>query len=458
MKTKEKHSKSKLIYDSERLKLLLAIGALAFIILWKLTYWIRSHHNENQEWSHSDQFSMEVSLPPEQKEKKPVAEEEEKQTNLLDGAAYLPEPIQFTVKPGDNLAAHFQQAGLDSKILHEVLAIDKKHSLYLKKIYPGQNLQIQTNHQEEFLSLQLDIDPITSLIVERQNNGKLLSRLEDKPVEKRIAFGGGKIHDSLFMAGKHAKLDDTLIMELASVFAYDIDFAQDIKPNDSFKVLFEEHFVNGEKIGNGSIVAAEFYTNGKKYQAIRYQDGNGQPVYYAPNGKSLKKAFIRTPVEYTRISSHFNLKRQHPVLHTIRAHRGVDYAAPTGTPVKAAGNGKVIFAGKKGGYGNVIILQHGTKYTTLYGHLSGFTKNLKKGKTISQGEIIGYVGSTGLASGPHLHFEFRVDGVHHDPLTVAIPYADGVSDKSKSQFLAYSKGLLKQMDKQSKVLIARNEL
>lgn len=456
MKTKDKNSKTKVIYDSDQIKLLLAIVALAFVLFWKLSYLISNRHND-VEWNSPEQYSMEVALPAEPIEK-PQEEKPKKQTSLLDDPAYLPEPWQFTVKPGDNLAAHFQQAGLSRKILHEVLAIDKKHALYLKKIYPGQNLQIQTNHEEEFISLQLDIDPITTLIVERNDKGKLLSRLLDKPVEKRIGFGGGKIHDSLFMAGKHAKLNDQLIMELSSIFAYDIDFAQDIKPNDSFKVLFEEHFVNGEKIGNGPIVAAEFYTNGKKYQAIRYQDGKGEPTYYAPNGKSLKKAFIRTPVEYTRISSHFNLKRHHPVLHTIRAHRGVDYAAPTGTPVKAAGNGKVIFAGKKGGYGNAIILQHGTKYTTLYGHLSGFAKQLKKGKTISQGEIIGYVGATGLASGPHLHFEFRVDGVHQDPLTVAIPYADGVSEKYKPQFLAYSKNMFKLMEKQSKVLVARNEL
>jgi murein DD-endopeptidase MepM/ murein hydrolase activator NlpD len=294
-------------------------------------------------------------------------------------------------------------------------------------------------------------------MVHRADNGKLISRVEDKPIEKRVAFGGGKILDSFFVAGKNAKLDDAMIMELANVFAYDIDFAQDIQPNDYFKVLFEEYFVNGVKVGNGPIVAAEFVNNGKQFQAIRYTDSTGQASYYSPSGQSLRKAFIRTPVQFTRISSHFNLQRRHPILHKIRAHKGVDYAAPIGTPVKAAGQGKVVFVGQKSGYGNTIILQHGPKYSTLYAHLSKFAKSLRPGNTIRQGQIIGFVGKTGLASGPHLHYEFRINGVHHNPLTVALPQSEGVTAGEKSKFLAYANDLKRMMNYHGKVVVAAND-
>ncbi|MBI2791577.1 MAG: peptidoglycan DD-metalloendopeptidase family protein [Gammaproteobacteria bacterium] len=458
VKTDYKHSRGKQPYFainiSTKWALPLAFTILAFALIWRFSSWEQSYdatQDEQQEWVDENQVTLDVALPESEEETLLI-----QPTTIAENTASLSKEWQsFTIKAGDNLAYYFQEAGLDSKVLQEVLSI-KNVSQHLKKIYPGQTLRIQADSNQEFQALQFDVDPLTTLIVERQN-GTLISHIEDKPIEKRVAFGGGRIQDSFFVAGKHAKLDDALIMELAKVFAYDIDFALDIKPNDYFKVLFEEYFVNGVKVGNGPIVAAEFVNNGNQYRAIRYTDSNGETSYYSPSGKSLKKAFIRTPVQYTRISSHFNLHRRHPVLHKIRAHKGVDYAAPTGTPVKAAGSGKVVFVGKKGGYGNAIILQHGSKYTTLYGHLSKFSKSLKKGNTIKQGQIIGYVGSTGLASGPHLHFEFRIDGVHHDPLKVALPQADGISGKAKTQFLAYSNNLLRMMDHQAKVVVAAND-
>lgn len=431
-------------------KLPLAISILAFVLIWKLSHWFEPYSSD-QEWLEANQVTLNVMLP-----------ENEEETSLIQPATLAAEESlhqkewkTFTIKAGDNLALYFQQAELDSA-LQEVLSIGQ-NAQYLKKIYPGQTLRLQANKDGKLQTLQFDVDPLTTLIVQRQDNGKLMSHVEEKPIEKRVAFGGGKIFDSFFVAGKNAKLDDALIMELANVFAYDIDFALDIKPNDYFKVLFEEYFVNGVKVGNGPIVAAEFVNNGKQYQAIRYTDSIGQSSYYSTSGHSLKRAFIRTPVQYTRISSPFNLQRRHPILHKIRAHKGVDYAAPHGTPVKAAGQGKVVFVGKKGGYGNTIILQHGPKYTTLYAHLANFARSLKPGHTIRQGQIIGYVGATGLASGPHLHYEFRVNGVHHNPLTVALPQAEGVSHGEKSKFLAYSNELLRIMDHHGKVLMAAND-
>ncbi|MBN9286672.1 MAG: hypothetical protein BGO43_10800 [Gammaproteobacteria bacterium 39-13] len=462
VKTDYKHSKAKpysAFHISSKWTLPLAITLLAFVLIWKWGDWAQSYIAEQneEEWLDSNQIdpnqvTLDLTLPENQEETlliqpTTVAAQSTQQSSNLKS---------FTIKAGDNLALYFQQAGLDSKALQEVLSLDR-NTHHLKRIYPGQTLRIQSDDEGMLQTLQFDVDPLTTLIVERQASGKLHSHIEDKPIEKRVAFGGSKIFDSFFVAGKHAKLDDALIMELASIFAYDIDFALDIKPNDHFKVLFEEYFVNGVKVGNGPIVAAEFVNNGKQYRAIRYTDSSGHTSYYSPSGQSLKKAFIRTPVQYTRISSHFNLQRRHPILHKIRAHKGVDYAAPHGTPVKAAGQGKVVFVGKKGGYGNTIILQHGSKYTTLYGHLARFAKNLKSGATIRQGQIIGYVGSTGLASGPHLHFEFRVNGVHQNPLTVALPMAEGITGKSKAQFLTYSNELLRMMDHHGKVLVAAND-
>lgn len=445
-----------------RWKLPLALSALGFVVAWRCVNWfapITSEQTE-EEWLASQQVTMSVALP-DNEEKAPVTQPAPvtspvQTSTTAPVTAEVEDPWQtFTIKAGDNLAYYFQQAGLTSKALDEVMSVRQTH--HLKKIFPGQTLRINADSNNRLIALQFDVDPLTTLMVQRQENGSLIAKVEEKPIEKRVAFGGGQINDSLFLAAKHAKLDDALIMELANIFAYDIDFAQDIQPNDNFKVLYEEYFVNGVKVGNGPIVAAEFTNNGKEYRAIRYTDSDGISSYFSPLGQSLKKAFIRTPVQYTRISSHFNLHRRHPVLHKIRAHRGVDYAAPTGTPVKAAGQGKIVFVGRKGGYGNTIVLQHGSKYTTLYGHLHRFSKNLKSGMPVKQGQVIGYVGSTGLASGPHLHFEFRINGVHHDPLKVALPQADGLTGKAKTQFLAHTKELLSVMDRHEKTMIASNE-
>lgn len=443
-------------------KLPLALGALGFVLAWRCINWIAPYTPDQteEEWLASQQVTMNVALPENDEPTAPVKLEKQAaaQNTALTNASTTAamDPWQtFTIKAGDNLAYYFQQAGLSSKTLDEVMSI--RQANHLKKIFPGQILRIHADENGRLVALQFDIDPLTTLMVQRQENGSLSAKVDDKPIEKRVAFGGGQINDSLFLAAKSAKLDDALIMELANIFAYDVDFAQDIQPNDSFKVLYEEYFVNGVKVGNGPIVAAEFTNNGKEYRAIRYTDSDGFSSYYSPSGQSLKKAFIRTPVQYTRISSHFNLHRRHPVLHKIRAHRGVDYAAPTGTPVKAAGQGKIVFVGRKGGYGNTIVLQHGSKYTTLYGHLSRFSKNLKSGMAVKQGQVIGFVGSTGLASGPHLHFEFRINGVHHDPLKVALPQADGLTGKAKTQFLAYSKELLGVMSHHEKTMLASND-
>lgn len=442
----------KAIHLTSKWMLPFAISLLAFFIVWKLGTWLTPSCEASQDaWPSQAQESYDIPLPTDtmvSSEAPPFAE-----TPLVDEEVYRTQ--QFTIQSGKSLANYFKKAGIDPQDLAYLLKT--KHGTNLKRIYPGQILTLESSPHGKLESLALQIDPLTTLTMLRTDEKAFTSSLDEKPIEKRVAFSGGKILNSFYTAGRHAKLDDALIMELANIFAYDIDFAQDIKPNDHFKVLFEEHFANGDKIANGPIVAAEFHNNGKKYCAIRFTESDGKSRYFTPEGDSLHKAFLRTPVKYTRISAHFNPKRYHPVLHKIRAHRGVDYAAPTGTPIKAAGNGKVAFVGTKGGYGNAIILQHGPKYTTLYGHLSKFAKNLKAGQSIKQGDIIGYVGSTGLATGPHLHYEFRINGEHHNPLTVALPKAEGVAKHHRSSFLAHAGELLSLMDTHDRIFLAQNE-
>jgi murein DD-endopeptidase MepM/ murein hydrolase activator NlpD len=328
--------------------------------------------------------------------------------------------VTLQVKSGDNLARLFNEAGLSSKQLNQLIQTSE-HTKELEQIFPGQVLSFHISPEGELTELSKHITPIKTLKVELQEDGSYQSAIHEREIERKMAFGSAAITDSLFQAGKRANLNDKLIMSLADIFAYDIDFAMDINPNDRFKVLYEEYYAEGKKVGTGHILRAEFNTRDKTYQAIRYTDKNGKTAYYTPDGHSLHKSFTRNPVEHTRISSHFNLQRRHPILHKIRAHRGVDYAAPRGTPIRAVGDGRITFLGKKGGYGNVIELQHGPKYSTLYGHMQRFASNLRDGQTVKQGQVIGYVGSSGLATGPHLHYEFRINGVHKNPLTVALP-------------------------------------
>jgi murein DD-endopeptidase MepM/ murein hydrolase activator NlpD len=234
-------------------------------------------------------------------------------------------------------------------------------------------------------------------------------------------------------------------MDMAGIFEWDVDFIQDVREGDRFTVIYEELWRDGVKLRDGQIVAAEFVNQGKPFRAARFNDATGRVGYYTPEGRSVRKAFIRAPLNFTRISSGFNPSRRHPVLNTIRAHRGVDYADPTGTEIRAAGDGKVLFRGVQGGYGNTIILQHGSNITTLYGHMSRFG-TARVGARVNQGDVIGYVGSSGLATGPHLHYEYRVNGVHRNPRTVALPPADPIAAEQQAAFRAATDPLWRQLD------------
>lgn len=378
--------------------------------------------------------------------------------NLPAPAAGILEPEdnwqEVTVKHGDSLASIFSRLDIPSRELLNLLAQGgATHNL--KKIYPGQTLRMLTGEEGKLLRLVYQVDQLSTLEISRSGDEFEISTTHRTP-ERRVKNSTGTIESSLFLSAQEAGLSDSLTMELAGIFGWDIDFVLDIRQGDQFTVLYEELYLDGENIGNGDILAAEFVNQGKKYQAIRYTDKGGKTDYYSLDGKSMRKAFLRSPVEFSRISSGFSLGRKHPILNKIRAHKGVDYAASRGTPIKATSNGKIVHRGNKGGYGKTIIIQHGTKYSTLYAHMSNYRKGLKQGSRVKQGQIIGYIGSSGLATGPHLHYEFRVDGVHRDPLRVKLPGAEPLDKQYIDDFMAKAESLVAQLDLVRGVQVASN--
>ncbi|MCP3675545.1 MAG: peptidoglycan DD-metalloendopeptidase family protein [Gammaproteobacteria bacterium] len=365
---------------------------------------------------------------------------ENKQTNNIQWQ-------ESKVRSGDSMARIFQRLGFSPSDLHAIISIGKNTSA-LKKIRPGKILKYNKGSDGKLAAISYSIDKLNTLIVNKKNDN-WVTTIETKEQEIRFANARGIIESSLFIAGKNAGLTDSMVMELAGIFGWDIDFILDIREGDQFTVIFEEKFVDGEKIGNRNILAAEFINQGKSYQAIRYTDSSGRSEYYTPGGLSMRKAFLRAPVDFSYISSNFKPRRFHPILKRVKAHNGVDYRAPKGTPVKAAGDGKVIVSAYSKYNGHHVFIQHGQKFVTKYLH---FTKRkVKRGQKVSQGQIIGFVGATGLAEAPHLHYEFLVNGVHRNPRTVKLPDAKPINRKEKQKFLNQTRGLVSQLEIQSQI-------
>ena len=350
--------------------------------------------------------------------------------------------LNLLVRPGDTLELLFRRNGLSLSDLAAIVSMPDA-TRALKVLKPGDRLEI-AHRDGQVVSLQREIDDVKVLSIARADRGFAVRTIE-RQVDVRTTGAHGVIQSSLFEAGTAAGIADRLVMDMAGIFEWDIDFIQDVREGDQFSVIYEELWRDGVKLRDGDVVAAEFVNQGKTYRAARFRDSDGHVDYFTPEGRSLRKAFIRAPLNFTRISSNFNPNRRHPLLNTIRAHQGVDYAAPTGTPVRAAGTGKVLFRGVQGGYGNVLILQHGGNITTLYGHLSRFA-NARAGARVQQGDIIGYVGMTGLATGPHLHYEYRVNGVHRNPRTVALPPAEPVPAEHQAEFRLATEPLWRELD------------
>lgn len=346
------------------------------------------------------------------------------------------------VKPGNTLAQLFQSNGLTSKELF--LLTQTKHGKSLNQIHPGDKIGFRIS-DDNLDSFRLEKSQFESYEFRLTNEGFISEHIVLEP-EMADTFAQGTINSSLFESGLEAGLSNNVIMKLATIFGWDVDFALDIREGDNFSLIYQEKYLKGEKVGDGEILVARFQNKGKTYTAVRFEDDHGNGQYFTPAGLSMRKTFLRSPVDFTRISSKFNLKRKHPILHKIRAHKGVDYAARRGTPIKAAGDGKVIFAGRKGGYGRVLILKHGSAYTTLYAHLNAFGRGVRVGKRVRQGQVVAYVGSSGLASGPHLHYEFRLNGIVRDPLTVKLPHAKPIDKNKKERFMHYAQVMVMRLE------------
>lgn len=354
-----------------------------------------------------------------------------------------PEPVATTikVKSGDSLSTIFSRLGLNYQTVSDVIAVGDK-AAPLSNLRPGDQLNVEMTPDNQLLSINYQLTPNKTLRIRRNADDQFTANNIVLPMETRLATAEGVIDSSLYQSAIESGLSANIVMDLADIFGWKINFLKDVQNGDRFRIVYEEKYVNGKRVDTGAVVAAEFINNGKTYQAVRYTAPDGKAGYYEPNGASLARGFLRYPVAFSRISSKFNLHRMHPLYHKIKAHKGVDFAAPTGTPIQAAGRGKIEFIGWQHGYGKVIKIKHDGGFETVYGHMSRFNNKLKRGSRVDMGETIGFVGMTGAATGPHLHYEFHVNGVYTDPLVAKLPEANPIPSKYRQDFLAQTQHVL----------------
>ena len=339
---------------------------------------------------------------------------------------------RIRVRNGDSLYRIFSRNRLPQTDL-AALVSSGENGKKLQRLRPGQSIAFLRDAEGRIVRFEHELDALVTVRFLREDD-RFESSTITRDFVRHVAGKKGVIESSLFAAADG--VPDRIVHGFVSVLGWDIDFARDLRRGDSFSILYEELRVDGRRVRTGEVLALEFRSkrHGKSIRALRYTDSDGHTDYYTPEGSSLRRAFMRNPVKFTRISSRFSNSRLHPVLHVRRPHRGVDYAAPRGTEVRTTGDGRIAFAGRKGGYGKTVLVSHSNGHTTLYGHLSRYAKHIRKGVRVKQGEVIGYVGSTGLATGPHLHYEFRIDGVHRDPLTIELPRATPLGKKERERF------------------------
>ncbi|MEW6764631.1 MAG: peptidoglycan DD-metalloendopeptidase family protein [Pseudomonadota bacterium] len=359
-------------------------------------------------------------------------------------ASKSPATIDVVVERGSSLSKIFASLDLPARELDQIVKLGQDTS-HLTRLRPGESISFDLSDEHQLQRISYDLGHDRTLHVVRGEDGAFRTEIEQHPLEYRQTLGQGVISSSFYQSAVDAGMTPDMVMELAEIFGWKINFLSDIQEGDRFSILYETVYKDGQPITTGDILAATFINDGKQHQAVRYTDSEGNTTYYTPDGKSLKRGFLRYPVEFSRISSRFSNARMHPILHKVRAHKGVDFAAPSGTPIRASADGRISFQGWKGGYGKVVMLQHDGAYSTVYGHMSRFQNGLSQGSRVKQGQVIGYVGATGYATGPHLHYEFRINGVHHDPLSAKLPEASPISAKERPRFLAESARIIAQM-------------
>lgn len=357
----------------------------------------------------------------------------------------LPTDTQSPVSPDIFWHSERVQRGdTITELLRRLNVVDEPASKYLRqdsateslhRLSSGKEVQARTRADGSLIALQFINNDGNQVIIERKGES-FNTRTLDVPIEKRVFMRTGEISSTLFAATDAAGIPDTTANQLADIFSGDIDFHRDLRKGDVFSVIYEMNYSNGMPVSTGNILAADFNNQGRQYRALYYETGKNRGSYFSPDGRSMRKAFLRSPIEFSRVSSGFKISRFHPILNKWRAHKGVDYAAAMGTKVKVTADGIVTYVGNQSGYGNVVMVDHQGRYSTVYGHLSRFASGLRRGQRVSQGDIIAYVGKTGLATGPHLHYEFKIMGKQYDPLRVALPDAKPINPVQKAQFQA----------------------
>jgi murein DD-endopeptidase MepM/ murein hydrolase activator NlpD len=357
------------------------------------------------------------------------------------------------IQRGDTVAALLSRLDVDDPEAVGFLRSSKEVRA-LTQLRPGRSVHAETDAHGQMLSLTYLTPGGTLFSVQRGETGFEVTE-QPAQLDTEPLMASGEIRSSLFAATDAAGLSDSIAIQIAEIFSSQIDFHRDLRRGDRFAVVYEGLYHKGELVKTGRVLAVEFVNQDKSYQAIWFDAGDGHGGYYNPDGRSLRRAFLRSPLEFSRISSGFSRARFHPILKTWTAHRGIDYAAPMGTRVRSTADGVVTFAGRRGGYGNLVIVQHPGKYSTYYAHLSRFAEGIHRGARVSQGEYIGYVGQTGMATGPHLHYEFHINGVQHDPLRVALPEAVPITRDLRAAFDAQARPLAHQIALMRQVAIAR---
>jgi murein DD-endopeptidase MepM/ murein hydrolase activator NlpD len=360
------------------------------------------------------------------------------------------------VRNKDTLDKLFNRMGVRDDDAIKFLTFSPDSNVINTQLIPGRSVAIKTNTNGKLLHLEYELPENEALIASLTPEGYRVAT-QKLALEKHEVYKSADIRSSLFSATDDAGIPDQVALKIADIFSSQIDFNEDLRSGDKFNVVYEAFYNAGELVKIGDVLAVEFLNNGKKYQAIHFGNADSKYAYYTPDGNSLHKSFLRSPLEFTRVSSSFNRGRFHPVLHRVRAHKGVDLAARMGTRIKASGDGEVAFVGRKGGYGNVIILKHPNGISTVYGHLSRFASGLHRGSKVEQSDIIGYVGMSGLATGPHLHYEFLLNGVHRDPMTVALPTSVPLEAKYRDEFDAQALEYLAKIEMLNRHLIASSD-
>ena len=360
------------------------------------------------------------------------------------------------VRRDDTLFSLFKRMTIRDEDAIKFLMLSPDARAINTQLIPGHRLEIKTNLDGKLLHLEYELDDENILVAGLTPAGYQVAT-QKLLLQNREVLKSATIRDTLFGATDDAGIPDQIALQIAEILSGEIDFHDDLHTGDKFNVVYEAFYNAGELMKTGHVLAVEFVNKGKKYQAIHFGDAEGKFAYYTPEGKSLHKSFLRSPIEFTRVSSTFSKGRFHPILNRMRAHQGVDLAAPTGTRIKASGDAVVNFVGRKGGYGNVIVLKHDNGVSTVYGHLSAFAASLRKGQQVAQGDIIGYVGMSGLATGPHLHYEFLVGGSHRDPLTVALPTSVPIDSEHKKEFAVLSLDRMVQIELLNRSYVAARD-